>query len=332
MRRSSLVILLSVLISCLPGISRAEIREESFELNPYFGYCTGSNSHVLCHKDFYGLRAGYNITKNWGIEGAFDYAVSTADMFHADVVYHLMPEKRLTPFVVAGVGFADVHPKHGHSYDSVMGNIGIGAKYAISDCVGLRADLRDVQTHSNNVIVSAGLTFTFGGKKPKPVAAAQPVEPKPEPTPLPAPKPEPTPLPAPKPEAAAPPAPVKEPETVQLVLEDVHFGHDKAALTPEAKEILKKNIEILKAHPGMRIEIQGHTSMIGTEEYNMKLSVKRAGAVKDYLVKEGGISPDSLSVKGYGKTEPELIEKYPKKKESNEARTNRRVHFEITVK
>ena len=330
MRRRSLVILLSVLISFLPGISRAEIREGSFELNPYFGYCSASNSHVLCHKDFYGLRAGYNITKNWGVEGAFDYAVSTADMVHADVLYHLFPDKKLTPFAVAGVGFADVHPKHGHPYDTVMGNIGVGVKYAISDCVALRSDIRDVQTHSNNLIISAGLTFTFGGKKPKPVAV-QPVEPKPEPTPLPEPKPAPTPAPAPKPEPA-PPAPAKEPETVQIILEDVHFGHDKATLTPEAKEILKKNIEILKAHPGMRVEIQGHTSMIGTDEYNMKLSIKRADGVRDYLVKEGGISPGSLSVKGYGKTEPELIEKNPKKRESKEARSNRRVHFEIIVK
>jgi OOP family OmpA-OmpF porin len=111
----------------------------------------------------------------------------------------------------------------------------------------------------------------------------------------------------------------------------VHFENNKAALTPLAKEILAKNIQLLKENPGVKVEIQGHTSAIGSALYNMKLSWKRADMVKDYLVKEG-ISPDRMTTVGYGKTRLEVPELNPRKKESEAAKINRRVHFEIIEK
>ena len=190
-------------------------------------------------------------------------------------------------------------------------------------------------THSNNVIVSAGLTFTLGGRSPKsaPAPEVQPAAvpaPKPEPQPEIRPAPVVAPAPAPKPEPQPAPAAVAKPEPIMIVLEDVHFANDRYSLTPAAREILDKNIAKLRENPGLEIEIQGHTSAIGTDEYNMKLSVKRADAVKNYLVKEG-IAPERLTTKGYGKTMPEIKEKRPKK-ESHAAKLNRRVHFEILVK
>jgi OOP family OmpA-OmpF porin len=331
MHKKSLLIFLFILIVSLPVISHAEIQEGSFEINPFAGYCTTANSPVFCHKDIYGLRLGYTITNKWEIEGAYDYVTSSADMFHVDVLYHILSEGPFNPFVVAGFGGAYVKPKNRDSYDTVMADFGVGLKYFLSRQVAVRADIRDVITHSNNVFVTAGLTFAFGGKAPKVISAPPPApqpEPKPELTPPPPPAPKPEIRPEPKPE---PVAPAPTPEPVRIILEDIHFDFDKATLTPVAKEILKKNVEVIKAHPEIGLEIQGHTSAIGSEEYNRKLSVKRANAVKEYLLKEG-IAAEKLTAVGYGKMRLEVPEPRPKNKESQAAKTNRRVHFEVIVK
>ena len=117
-----------------------------------------------------------------------------------------------------------------------------------------------------------------------------------------------------------------------ILLEDVHFDLDKSTLTKEAQTILKRNIQVLKENPNARIVIQGHTSAIATEDYNQKLSERRARAVEEFLVKEGGIAPDRLSEIGYGETRLEKPEPNPELKESAAAQTNRRVIFKIIVK
>jgi outer membrane protein OmpA-like peptidoglycan-associated protein len=154
---------------------------------------------------------------------------------------------------------------------------------------------------------------------PKPVAEMKP-EPKPEPVPTPAPEPTPP---------TPPPAPVVEP--VKIILEDIHFDLDKSTLTKEAQTILKRNIQVLKENPNMKIVIQGHTSAIATEEYNQALSERRAKSVEEFLVKEGGIAPGRLSEIGYGETRLEKPEPNPELKESEAAQTNRRVVFKIIV-
>ena len=318
--------IIAVFLIASAGISWAEIREGSFEINPFMGYCTGATSRVLCHKDFFGIRAGYAVTKNWEIEGAFDFVDSAAEMFHADVLYNFMPEKKsFHPFLVAGLGEAHVRPRFSESYTTLMADVGAGFKYFLNETVAVRSDFRDVITHSHNAVLTAGLTFAFGGKTPKSAAVA--------PAPIPAPTTETKPEPAPssKPEPAAPPAPAPVPEPLRIILEDVHFENNKATLTPLAKEILKKDIQVLKDNSGIKVEIQGHTSAIGSALYNMKLSWKRADTVKDYLGKEG-ISPDRMTTVGYGKTRLEVPELNPRKKESEAAKINRRVHFEIIEK
>jgi outer membrane protein OmpA-like peptidoglycan-associated protein len=137
--------------------------------------------------------------------------------------------------------------------------------------------------------------------------------------------------PEPKPEPK--PVPRPEPKVVEkvILLEDVHFEHDKSSLTKEAQTILKRNIQVLKETPNVRIRIQGHTSAIATEEYNQKLSERRAHSVEEFLIKEGGIAPDRLSEIGYGETRLEKPEPNPEIKESEAAKTNRRVIFKIIV-
>ena len=125
-----------------------------------------------------------------------------------------------------------------------------------------------------------------------------------------------------------PPPPLK---TALIVLEDNHFEFDKAVITKEGEAILDQNIKILKENPKARIRIAGYTSAHGTEEYNQKLSERRAEAVKDYLVK-GGIAANRLVTIGFGQTRPAEYEPVPDNIYSKEAKANMRVLFEVIVK
>jgi OOP family OmpA-OmpF porin len=87
------------------------------------------------------------------------------------------------------------------------------------------------------------------------------------------------------------------------ILENVLFDFDKAVIKPEAYPLLDEVVEIMKKNPGMNVELQGHTDNIGTKEYNMGLSLRRANAVADYLA-NNGISKDRLTTKGFGFSKP----------------------------
>ena len=148
--------------------------------------------------------------------------------------------------------------------------------------------------------------------------------------------------PPPKPAAAPPPpppAPVAPPPPPKPVTEkvtfaaDVLFDFDKAVLKPEGKAKLDDLASKLK---GVALEVIiaiGHTDLIGSEAYNQKLSVRRAEAVKAYLVSKG-IEPNRIYTEGKGKSQP--VKKCPPQsaKESFKALVeclapNRRVEVEV---
>lgn len=86
-------------------------------------------------------------------------------------------------------------------------------------------------------------------------------------------------------------------------MSDVLFDFNKYTLKPEAREKLAKVSGILQAYPGLKMQVEGYTDNIGSEEYNQKLSEERAGAVRDYLVTEG-VTDGNISSQGLGKTRP----------------------------
>jgi outer membrane protein OmpA-like peptidoglycan-associated protein len=88
-------------------------------------------------------------------------------------------------------------------------------------------------------------------------------------------------------------------------LSDVLFDFNQATLKPGAREKLSKLSGILLAYPGdYRIEIEGHTDAIGSDEYNLKLSEMRASSVRDYLFTSGINSNRIVAARGFGKTKP----------------------------
>nr|WP_297161391.1 OmpA family protein [uncultured Dysgonomonas sp.] len=97
------------------------------------------------------------------------------------------------------------------------------------------------------------------------------------------------------------------------VLENIFYDFDKAALREESKKELDDLIELLEINPNVTIELSAHTDRKGTQEYNQRLSQRRAQSVVDYLIAHR-ISKDRLTVAGYGKLQPKVVTKSIAKK------------------
>ena len=263
------------------------------------------------------------------------------------------------PFVLAGLGLA----KNDISYTiggvavngdktSWMVNVGAGVQYFISENIGLQADIRHVWSEADasatigaqtfnanetvgNTYLNLGVIFNFGAPK-KVVAAPEPVvaEPVVDPVPQEAPAIE-EPLPAltdeaTEPQVAGPDQPAFEPITLQA---EVLFAFDKDTLKDDGKQILDTEVvEKLRAHPEVELVlITGHTDRIGDDNYNQKLSERRAKQVKKYIASQG-IAESRLHAIGKGEKEPVADCKGVRGKKLIEClHPNRRVVVEIEV-
>ncbi len=106
-----------------------------------------------------------------------------------------------------------------------------------------------------------------------------------------------------KPPPPPPPSPPPPPPAAQkkIILRGVHFDFNKYNIRPEDAAVLDEAASILKDNPDVKVDVNGYTDSIGSEEYNLRLSEKRADSVVDYLEKQG-VSADRLTPHGYGKT------------------------------
>jgi outer membrane protein OmpA-like peptidoglycan-associated protein len=86
-------------------------------------------------------------------------------------------------------------------------------------------------------------------------------------------------------------------------ISDVLFDFNQYTLKPGAREKLAKVAGILLAYPGLKIQVEGHTDSVGSDEYNQRLSENRAASVRDYLTGQG-VPGNFVSAVGFGKTSP----------------------------
>jgi OOP family OmpA-OmpF porin len=336
MRRLALFFMCVIFLSGICNMASAQEPELSYFITPYVGYTWFDSDQKVDDAPAYGIRIGYNFTKYFGLETSVEYINTNYDRdnnsrsvnignYRLDGIFNLLPDNQLVPFVFAGVGGQYIdYPSGTHDRNAATLNYGAGLKFFLDESIALRADIRQIHVFQNvddiddrrDIEATLGVTYYFGGPDVKPT-------------------------PDPKPIAQATPAPAMtrtdpvvaaEPEVVVLVFEDIHFDFDSSTLKPEAKTILKRNIQLLKDNPKTHVRIAGYTSASGSEEYNQKLSERRANAVKNYLINEGIITEERLSMIGYGETSPAKHEASPQDLLSQAAKANMRVLFEIIVK
>jgi outer membrane beta-barrel protein len=230
------LLLLALLVTTLQATPLfAQVRGGAFTASLFEGGYTFDGIQHLKTNVAHGVRLGYNLNGNWGIEGQFTYvplkstlADDKGDLYslRGDLLHHFMPESRLVPFVALGGGWSKTDGFFGNNEDGTV-DYGAGLKYFLTDWVALRGDVRHIlsfhtsnyggSNNWSNYEYTAGLTFQIGGTRTaapavaveKPVTVAE--APRPEPQVAPAPVLAPVAKPVPEPVTVkedAPPSPV----------------------------------------------------------------------------------------------------------------------------
>jgi len=312
-------------VSFLPMAQAAdEVVDDRFYLAPFGTFVQPGGDRNMNSGWGGGLGVGKMLDEHFNVElkgfyqnlngnngnGAADYEGGLAE-----VQYYIMRDT-FSPYTVLGLGGMNTR-LNGTNAASFIGEAGAGFTYEVSDNFLIRSDVRyrynqnfnanqPLQAGTNeyhDMVVNVGFVIPLG-PKPKPVVAEAPA-------------------PAPTPVAAAPDCSTMDddhdgvnncddfcPNTLpgaQVSIKgcwivDVKFDNDKAIVKPEYFANLDNAADIIKSHPELNIEIQGHTSKTGGFKHNMKLSERRAEAVKRYLV--NGNDFPNLTTRGYGWTQP----------------------------
>lgn len=369
MKSKILAVALAGTFSIFSGVAAAEDGfQGAWYAVPGIGIMhTDSDLKADNNSPVYSLRLGKEISEHWDVQLGLSHSSADEDssryssgeyrqtLFGLDALYMFSRDK-FRPFLLAGLGGArnrinyDGAPDANGSKTSWMGNVGVGFQYLITDNLGLQADLRHVWSRAEasslfgsgsgkhdetvgNTLLNFGVVFRFPVAKPVVMAAPVVTEPGPMMDEI-APYDEEA-LPpmseyTPEPEVFGPDKPAFEKITLQA---EVLFAFDKSELTDEGKEILDTEVtEKMKAHPEVELVlITGHTDRIGSDNYNQKLSERRAVAVNDYLMSQG-IEERRLHTVGKGETEPVVDCKGVRGKQLIQClQPNRRVVVEIEV-
>jgi OOP family OmpA-OmpF porin len=265
-----------------------------------------------------GLKIGMPVHQNWdlqvGLTGAnsYDGPVSYHQTVLSIDALYMMSRENVRPYIVFGVG--SEHDKLGNpvltaNKGALNASLGAGLQVGINDRWSLQADLRDVHgflrgntfgfKSSNNLYLSVGLNYAIN-PPPAPLPPAPPPAPVAE---------QPAPPPAP---SAPPPPPPPHFEKVTLSATEL-FDFDSATLkTPQPK--LDEIASALQADTSAKdVDINGYTDRIGSVKYNLKLSERRANAVRDYLIGKG-VDGNRLKAHGYGKSHPVVTDCHQKKR------------------
>lgn len=110
-----------------------------------------------------------------------------------------------------------------------------------------------------------------------------------------------------------------------IVVENIFYDYDKAAIRPDAALELDKMVQTLVDNPKITIELSSHTDSRGRDAYNLALSQRRAQSAVDYIIGKG-IDKSRITAKGYGETQPVL----KAAKTEDEFQRNRRTEFKVT--
>jgi OOP family OmpA-OmpF porin len=331
-KKRNLVLSLAAAAMALSSFSVAADGDQPWHVTGQFGTINLDNDRNMRNNDvFWGVGFGRFFGNNLSLDLEFDQfsgtwkesqtAVpgSTYDQWKlrnwGGMGRYYIGNANVRPFLAVGLGSLR-HANVSDTGSALSASMGVGLIGQFNKHLSgrlqvlYRVDGDDMTQPSSasygDWIWTAGLSFDFGGK------AAPP--------------------PPPPPPAAAPAAPPPNPDLdgdgvpnerdkcpntrpgavvdldgceVEAVisLDGVYFDFDKSTLKPEAIAVLNQAAALLDKHERVVVEVAGHTDSVGTEAYNQALSMRRADAVKDYLVSKG-VKASRLSAKGYGESQP----------------------------
>jgi OOP family OmpA-OmpF porin len=329
------------------GQSRAKIDDERISRS-VLGSGFSSISIIDDNRDVgYKLFGGYQLNKNIAVEGGyfdlgkFGYTATTVPPgtltgniklrgVNLDLIGMLPITEKFSAFGRVGANYAQARDSFSGTGAVSVSNpnprkrelnhkFGLGLQYAFSESLAMRAEveryrINDAVGRRGDVdMLSVGLVYRFGAKEtaapakrevaPQYVAAA----------------------PAPQPAVVAPPPqPVQVPVSEKITFAaETLFDFDKSAVKPEGKAALD---DLLNKQKGMNTEVMitvGHSDSVGTDAYNQKLSIRRAEAVKAYLISQG-IDQSRVYTEGKGETQP-----VAENKTAQGRAQNRRVTVEV---
>ena len=270
------------------------------------------------------LFGGYRFTPNIALEGGyfdlgrFGFNAATVPTgtlngniklrgLNLDLVGTLPITDRLSAFGRVGMNYADARDRfRGTGAVRVLNpepskraanvKFGAGLQYAFTDAFAMRAEIEryridDAVGNKGDIdMVSLGLVYRFGDKSPSPVARA----PMPEPVTVAA-------APAPALVIAPPPPPVSNRVTFAA---DSLFDFDKSIIKPAGRQTLDKLAADLRGTRFDIVTVTGHTDRLGSHAYNLKLSTRRAEAVKAYLAQSASIPADKITATGVDGANP----------------------------
>jgi OOP family OmpA-OmpF porin len=289
----------------------------SWYVSPMLQYHLMDNDKVLKDNFGYQVGVGFNLPREWAVEGDFsrgDFdvkgtgAIRRLSAYSVDIAKKFFPDSRFQPYGLAGGGELDDRlsaPGFGaRTYHTYMAEAGAGLLTGIGSQTGstrvqLRTEAKYRMEWANasrfgvkdpsNLIFGIGVQMNFGAPDERPPVIKEVVREVPAPAPPPPPPPPPPPLP--------PPAPKGE-----IRLQGVTFATNSADLIPESYAVLNTTAASLKPYPDLAIEVRGYTDSSGSAAYNLKLSQRRAETVMQYLLSHG--VTNHMTAKGYGKEDP----------------------------
>ncbi len=109
-------------------------------------------------------------------------------------------------------------------------------------------------------------------------------------------------------------------------IKGVLFDYDKWDIKPQYYSMMDENVRVLEMNPTLKVEIQGHTDSIASEEYNQTLSEKRAESAQAYFISKG-ISADRIPTRGFGELRPIATNDTPEGRAQN-----RRIELSVISK
>jgi opacity protein-like surface antigen len=164
------------------------VSEGQFSVSPMIGGYTYDGGLHLKTAPLYSLKGGYSFTDHIGVEAGLDYSITSSKLvtnkdvaifkYGVEGLYHFMPDKKLVPFVTAGLGGYNLSGPSALVSRKMMGFIdyGGGVKYFLYDRLALRADVRHVVANAGAFEYTLGVTIPFGGvtgeTKPVPTFAS----------------------------------------------------------------------------------------------------------------------------------------------------------------